>query len=130
MKISKLISSIMGYSIGTDVLVMGRISGHNYQIGGKYKIFQIYPNGQFVLVDGNGIVGNYISDIDLSLTNVPIKEILEEKILDLLEFLKDYESEVDLNRIDNDWKAYIILKSIKKYDNDFDRMRAISENLD
>jgi len=134
---SKLIETTSDKKQGDKVIVRNNSSNHTYQINGEYIISDMYDSGQgfgmsviqYTLSDLNGVLGNsYITSNEFQkVDQVSSKKSIISDLENMLEFLKDYEGDIQNKKIDKEYKVYNILKQVKSAKSDFEKMKMISE---
>ena len=135
---SKLIETTNDRKPGDKVIVTNNSSNHNYPINCEYTISDMYDSGQgfngiaviqYTLTDMQGVRGNsYITSTEFQkVDQISNKKIIIKDLENMLEFLKDYEGDIQNKKIDKEYKVYNILKQVKSTNSDFEKMRMISE---
>jgi len=135
---SKLIETTNDKKPGDKVIVIYNSSNHNYSVNTEYTISDMYDSGQgfngvaviqYTLTDMNGVMGNsYITSNEFQkIDQVSNKKNIISDLENMLEFLRDYEGDIQNKKIDKEYKVYNILKQVKSAKSDFDKMRMISE---
>lgn len=125
---------------GTIVVPIRNHTQHEYEIGKKYKVAQVTSvpdaygntqdsNSQFILMDMDTEMVGYstISLHEISLSKAVNKKEAISNLENILEFLKDYEGEINNDQINKEYKVYNILKEVKSSNSDFDKIKIISE---
>jgi predicted NACHT family NTPase len=117
--------------IGDQVTVKSNISGHQYVIGKEYIISNVHGNDNYMLSDTNP--NQYVTQqtwITSAELNMGInKESLVMDLTDMLEFLKDYEGDIESSNLEKEYKVYHILKQIKSTKSDFEKISIISKYI-
>ena len=125
---------------GDKVKVLSNYNNHNYNIGDIYTISHIDPAHGFLLASTiphhihphrnttDGWQGNWITSEEFSNTNCELsKEYLVNELKVFLEFLEDYEDDVQSSdKFEKEFKVYKILKEIKGSKSDFEKIKIIS----
>ena len=129
MDINKIIFGNQNLKIGDKVKVLINYNNHNYTIGSIYEISYIDPRHGFTLTDDNGFQGNWITEGEISNIKQEFnKESLINQLKVFLEFLEDYEDDVQSSdKFEKEFKVYKILKEIKGTKSDFEKIKIISE---
>ena len=132
------IKGIFNPKIGDKVTVKSNINGHGYAIGREYNIVN-EGNGNYLLGEIDQNIHNLgdrhphhqqswvqLCDLDIKLN----KSSLISDLSDMLEFLTDYEDELDnSSKLEKEFKVYHILKEVKSEKSDFDKISIISKYL-
>lgn len=125
------ISRLVDFSNGDKVKVVSNATNHNYQIGTEYTIVNDNNGhgGNYLLsIDGYNACGNWIGPGDI--TKGLKKDIIIEELSNILEFLKDYEGDIDnAHKLQKEYKVFHILKEIKSEKSDFEKISIISKYI-
>jgi hypothetical protein len=135
------IKGIFQPKVGDTVIVKSNLSGnHNYQLGREYVIVNDNGHCNYLLSE----IGDHtnqqhldprmhglqqwitLQDLDIKVD----KESLISNLGDMLEFLKDYESELtNSSKLEKEFKVFHILKEVKSEKSDFAKIEIISKYL-
>lgn len=123
------ISKIFELNIGDKVVVTGNTCGHSYQIGQEFTITNVDIINKRYLLD-SGVYGNYwVNLCDLDHKNIGKQELINN-LSDMLEFLNDYEGDIqESSKLDKEYKVYRILKELKSIKSDFEKIGIISKYI-
>jgi len=136
------IKGIFQPKIGDKVTIKSNLGNHNYVIGKEYEIINDNGVSNYLLGDVGGFVPNNdhiqhqpifqnqtwisIQDLDIKVD----KNTLISNFSDMLEFLKDYEGELNNGtKLEKEFKVYHILKEVKSGKTDFEKIDIISKYL-
>jgi hypothetical protein len=116
--------------MGDKVIVKSNIGNHGYIVGREYIITNVGGNDTYLLSDPNPnqiIHQTWISLIDL---NIQLdRESVITDLSDMLEFLKDYEGDLESSNLEKEYKVYHILKQVKSSKSDFEKISIISKYI-
>lgn len=129
MDLNRIILGDKSLKRGDKVKVLSNYNNHNYNIGDIYTISHIDLNHGFILSNDNDWQGNWITGSEISNINLEQgKEYLLNELKVFLEFLEDYEGDVQSSdKFEKEFKVYKILKEIKGTKSDFEKIKIISE---
>jgi len=130
MDLNKIIFGTKNLKKGDKVKVLSNYNNHNYAVGDIYTISHIDTIHGFILSDyDNDWQGNWITRSEISNINFEQgKEYLVNELKVFLEFLEDYEGDVQLSeKFEKEFKVYKILKEIKGTKSDFEKIKIISD---
>jgi hypothetical protein len=129
MDLNRIILGYKNLKIGDKVKVLINYNSHNYTIGSIYEISYIDTHHGFTLKDDSGFLGNWITEKEISKIKQEFnKEYLVNQLKVFLEFLEDYEGDVQSSdKFEKEFQVYKILKEIKGTKSDFEKIKIISE---
>ena len=135
------IKGIFQPKIGDKVTIKSNQGNHTYVMGKEYEIINDNGMGNYLLGEVDGFVPandpnhqlmyqnqSWISLVDLDIKGD--KGQLISNFTDMLEFLKDYEWELNnCVKLEKEFKVYHILKEVKSGKTDFEKIDIISKYL-
>lgn len=122
------IKALFSFEVGGKIKVISNTCGHNYQIGQEYIIINDNNGmGNYLLsLDGYQACGGWVNSNDIS-KHISKEDVVNE-LSNVLEFLKDYEGDIDnIHKLQKEYKVFHILKEIKSEKSDFEKISIISK---